>query len=718
MSHTVFGIRHHGPGSARSLERALAELEPDAVLIEGPPEADGLIELASREDMAPPVALLTYVPDEPGRAAFYPFARFSPEWRAMRHALDRGVPVRFMDLPAANKMAETHHDARHPVRMDPLAALAEVAGHGDPERWWEDVIESRRDGLDAFEAVTEAMEALREAYPADDPSEERREAYMRQSIRRAAKDGAENIAVVCGAWHAPALTQPGPAAPDQRTLKGMPKVKVATTWVPWTYGLLARESGYGAGVDSPAWYDQLFDEAEDPVAHWLARAAALLRGQGLDASAAQVVDAALLARALAGIRDRPLAGLDELLDATRAVLCLGSEVPLALVRAELVVGHRLGEVPEDTPMVPLQQDVARAQRRLRMKPEASVKELTLDLRREIDRERSRLLHRLNLLDVPWGARVAARGQGTFKEAFRLEWYPELELELIHAGRWGTTVAAAAEARVKARAAEEERVGALAQLADAVLLADLPDALDAVLAALADRAALDRDTADLMAAVPPLAGILRYGDVRGSDTSAVAQVLRGIVLRVSIGLPGAGTGADEEVGKALAEAVDGVNSALALLQDADLTRAWREALRRIAEGERLPGTLAGRATRLLHDAGVLDPAAPMSRALSPGEDPERGASWIEGFIGTSGLVLVHDPELLAVLDDWVARVPQDAFTNVLPLLRRAFSVLPANERRRLGERLKEPKGSGTSVSDALDVERARPALETVARLLGG
>ena len=110
-----------------------------------------------------------------------------------------------------------------------------------------------------------------------------------------------------------------------------------------------------------------------------------------------------LAGALAGIRDRPLAGLDELLDATRAVLCLGSDVPLALVRAELVVGHRLGEVPEDTPMVPLQQDVARLQRRLRLKAEASVKEVTLDLRREIDRERSRLLHRLNLLDVPWGS---------------------------------------------------------------------------------------------------------------------------------------------------------------------------------------------------------------------------------------------------------------------------------------------------------------------------
>jgi hypothetical protein len=107
---------------------------------------------------------------------------------------------------------------------------------------------------------------------------------------------------------------------------------------------------------------------------------------------------------------------------------------------------------------------------------------------------------------------------------------------------------------------------------------------------------------------------------------------------------------------------------------------------------------------------------MSRALSPGEDPERGASWIEGFIGTSGLVLVHDPELLAVLDGWMAGVAPDAFTNVLPLLRRAFSVLPAGERRRLGERLREPKGGQTPFK-FIDAERARPALETVARLLG-
>src|SRR5690348_13466053 len=102
MSVSVLGIRHHGPGSARSLRDELERLKPDIVLIEGPPEADALAGLAADPDLRPPVALLAHVPGEPARAAFWPFAEFSPEWQAIRHAVRTGVPVRFCDLPAAH----------------------------------------------------------------------------------------------------------------------------------------------------------------------------------------------------------------------------------------------------------------------------------------------------------------------------------------------------------------------------------------------------------------------------------------------------------------------------------------------------------------------------------------------------------------------------------------------------------------------------------------
>src|SRR4051794_8808770 len=99
-SRTILGIRHHGPGSARSVRAALERLDPDIVCIEGPPEAESVLLLAADPAMRPPVALLAYDTDQPERAAFWPFAAFSPEWQALRWALERDRPVRFIDAPA------------------------------------------------------------------------------------------------------------------------------------------------------------------------------------------------------------------------------------------------------------------------------------------------------------------------------------------------------------------------------------------------------------------------------------------------------------------------------------------------------------------------------------------------------------------------------------------------------------------------------------------
>ncbi|MEU8385469.1 DUF5682 family protein, partial [Streptosporangium sp. NPDC048865] len=525
MSVSVLGVRHHGPGSARSLRDELERLKPDVVLIEGPPEADELVALAGDPGLQPPVALLAHVPGEPSTAAFWPFAVFSPEWQAIRHAVAAGVPVRFCDLPAAHSLAlrpganvrpgpgrtgdgpegpregEAPQDAGPPgpdtevpgpreetagdkgdgdtggatsgdtggdaggepddaapeaVRADPIGALAHAAGYDDPERWWEDAVEHRGDT--PFHMIAQAMEAVREGHVAD-AYEARREAFMRRTIRRAVKDGFERIVVVCGAWHVPALAGTaregapwGAGLPtvkaDDALLKGLPKVKAEMTWVPWTYGRLAAWSGYGAGVTSPGWYHHLFASPDRPVERWLAGAAGVLREEDLPVSSAHVIEAVRLAESLAVLRGRPLAGLAEVTEAVRAVLCEGDDLPVELVQRRMVVGERLGQVPDDTPMVPLQRHLREEQRRVRLKPEALDREYDLDLRKPLDLERSKLLHRLRLLGVGWGTPRESRSKGTFRESWSLAWRPEFDIDLIEASAWGTTVPAAAAARVR------------------------------------------------------------------------------------------------------------------------------------------------------------------------------------------------------------------------------------------------------------------------------
>ncbi|KUN26317.1 hypothetical protein AQJ23_14170 [Streptomyces antibioticus] len=767
----LLGVRHHGPGSARAVRAALDAARPRVVLIEGPPEADALIPLAADADMRPPVALLAHAVDEPGRSAFWPLAEFSPEWVALRWALEWEVPARFIDLPATHSLAwgrdaggdgtdGTETADPVDVRIDPLAVLAETAGYDDPERWWEDVVEHRGGGtgdvFGPFLALEEAMGALRETYGHGGHDKDLvREAYMRLQMRSAQREFGAGVAVVCGAWHVPALRRKASVAADRALLKGLPKVKADMTWVPWTHRRLSRVSGYGAGIDSPGWYGHLFAAPDRPIERWMTKVAGLLREEDRLVSSAHVIEAVRLAETLAAMRGRPLAGLGETTDAVRAVMCEGSDVPLSLVRDRLVVGDVLGEVPQGAPAVPLQRDLDRAQRRLRLKPEALERELELDLRKEIDAGRSRLLHRLRLLGVAWGEPVASRGStGTFRETWRLRWEPELAVRVAEAGVWGTTVPAAATAKAEADAVGAPSLADVTALAERCLLAELPDALPVVMQVLADRAALDTDVGHLAQALPALVRSLRYGDVRGTDTHALTEVAEGLAERIFVGLPPACAALDADAAEEIRRHVDAVHGAVGLLGDATAAGAaagpatdgaergagplrgrWHSVLRVLCGRESVPGVIRGRAVRLLLDDGELGQekaARLMGLVLSPGTPPADAAAWIEGFVGGGaggGMLLVHDERLLGLVDAWLTGVPADAFTDVLPLLRRTFSAYEAGVRRTLGELVRRgpgekagggPAGSGAGLpgfATDLDAARADAVLPVVRLLLG-
>ncbi|WP_069171095.1 DUF5682 family protein [Streptomyces griseus] len=746
----LLGVRHHGPGSARAVLAALEAVRPSAVLVEGPPDGDALLALAADERMRPPVALLAHAVDDPGHAAFWPMAEFSPEWVAIRWALAHGTPVRFVDLPAAHSLALTERTEGAPQEqdrggIDPVGILAGTAGYDDPERWWEDVVEHRAadgtlaDPLAPFAALAEAMAALREAYgDGGHPRDAVREACMRLRLRAARKEFGEHIAVVCGAWHVPALAARTTVAADKALLKGLPKVKAELTWVPWTPRRLARRSGYGAGIESPGWYGHLFAAPDRTVERWMTKVAGLLRGEDRPVSSAHVIEAVRLAATLAALRDRPAPGLAEATDAVRAVMCDGSDVPLGLVRDRLVVGGMLGEVPDRAPAVPLQRDLARQQRTLRLRPEAQERELELDLRKDTDAARSTMLHRLRLLDIGWGEPAAGRGStGTFRESWRLRWEPELSVRVAEAGVWGSTVLSAATARTVSDAVSAASLSGITVLAERCLLAGLPEALPVVMRALADRAALDADVGHLADALPPLARSLRYGDVRATDTSDLAKVAVGLAERICVGLPRACAGLDADSAGRMLPRVEGVHTAVGLLAGAvpadGLRERWAGVLGTLSARDTVAGVIRGRATRLLLDEGRLageGAARLMGLALSPGTPPADAAAWIEGFLGgaaAGGMLLVHDERLLALLDAWLTGVPAVMFTDVLPLLRRTFSAYEPGTRRTLGELVRRGRGpdraadrvevSAPGFGAGLDEERAAAVIPVLQLLLG-
>lgn len=753
MSVHIFGVRHHGPGSARSLEAALTAMKPDCVLIEGPPDADGVIALAGSLEMKPPVALLVYASDDPARSVFYPFAAFSPEWVAMRFALERKVSVRFMDLPQAHQLLEKEPEpVLEPVpdaeekevspdalesppvddpALDPLGFLARVAGFSDGERYWEYLVESRGSAQAVFPGIVEAMRALRDesvrlsSFRGGDASpdavrEMQREAFMRQTIRAVLSEGFKRIAVVCGAWHAPLLKVEGAAVPnakdDAKTLEGLKKTKVTATWVPWSHGLLTRSSGYGAGVDSPGWYAHLFEhahlDARGVTVHWMTRVARLLRGKDLDASSASVIESVRLAEGLAAMRGLPLPGLQEVTESARALFCWDSDMPMQLIARELVVNEALGAVPPETPAVPLQRDFESLVKSFRFKLDAGVQDIDLDLREPSGLTKSQFLHRLALLGVKWGALMGNRGKGTFREAWQLKWEPAFSVRLIEVSRYGATVEAAAQSMAMEIAGGTPTLPQLSGLLDATLLAALPAATDAILKRLEALSASSSDVTHLCGALPPLVRVARYGNVRGTDAGVVGRVIRSLVARIVIGFPGACSSLNDDAANAMYQHLLSTHSAIQTLEDAEHRSAWLGMLRVLLHQHGLHGVIAGRAARLLLEAGELsndDTAQELGLAASRASSPDAVAAWVDGFLRDSGAILVHDDALFAVLDAWVAGLNADDFQAILPLLRRTFSTFEAPERRNIGEKARAGGGSVARAVSVGDVDAARGEL---------
>lgn len=751
MAHSpfhLFGVRHHGPGCARSLLRALEDLQPDCLLVEGPPDGEEMLPLMLNAALVPPVALLVYNPDDSREAAFYPFAEFSPEWNALRYALKRKIPARFIDLPASHQFALTRpaegdgnvvEDSAESspesaeeagLSSDPLDWLGRAAGYGDGESWWNHMVEERGDSLELFAAIREAMSTVRSEAPTRVQTtqarqrEVLREAHMRKCLRQAQKDGFQRIAVVCGAWHVSALAEMPPAKADNDLLKALPKVKVAATWVPWSYHNLSYASGYGAGVASPGWYEHLWHSgSEQRAVGWMARAARLFREDGLDCSSAHIIEAVRLADALAAMRERPQPGLDELSEALRTVVCMGDEAPMQLIRRQLIVGDRLGSTPEEAPAVPLQRDLAQQQKSLRLKAEAGQRLLDLDLRQPNDLARSHLLHRLTLLDIGWGVlnKTGRSAKGSFHELWTLQWDPELVISVINASRWGNSAREAANAKAVDRARTAKLLPELSALVNLVLLSDLQEAIGPVTLALEDRAAVSSDVQQLLAAIPPLANVARYGNVRQTDVSMVERVLDSLVPRAAIGLSGACATLDDDAAQTMRASIVATHQAIRLLSRDALQEEWQQALRRIACLGSCHGLVCGLAARLLFDEqvdGSEQTAQRMSQALSIGNDPGPAAAWLEGFLNQSGMVLLHDPQLWAMVDGWLGALSDEPFTRVLPLLRRAFAAFSVPERRQLGERARRPVSAATaSTLPDWDVARAERALPLLRLLLG-
>lgn len=726
----VFGIRHHGPGSALSLRAALTDYRPDCILIEGPPEADALIALIKDPAYRPPLALLISRADAPAEAVFYPFAAFSPEWVAMHYALHNEVAVRFCDWPAAASLmfrdaGVASRDEPSPAaafsddstgRIDPVARLAQAAGEPDPEVWWDGLIEQQSSSLEVFAAIAEAMTAVREGASDSGESDARnalREACMRQAVREAKKAGAARIAVVCGAFHVPEIQRRVSAkadAPMVALVRALAKsIKVDVAWVPWSQARLSLASAYGAGMPAPAWYGDIFAARARAHVRFLARAAACLRAADLEASSASVIEAVRLAETLAAMRGRPLPGLQEVREAALSVLARADQLRYALIEQALEIAECFGAVADDAPSLPLRRDFEARLKSLRLKRMAESKLMDLDLREANGLARSTFFHQCRLLGLVFAQPEGAQGRslGSFHEYWTLRFAPEDELKLMEASQLGASMPEAATQAVL-KDLPAQTLGTLGAKLARAIDAELPMAIPKLLVAISAGAA-SGDALMLLQALPPLMNLHRYGSVRGFVPERIAPIIEVMLNRLSVGLNLSARGIDSAAAGQLLSTLHALRPFIEVSQREDWQLAFAQTIASLDLAVVHP-MLRGFAARFGYDqSGDADAFSALAKlALSPVVPPAAASDWILGALKGPVVVLQHGA-LLTLIDHWLSTLVEEDFIALLPGLRRAFSEFDGNERRFIASVItRASSGDGHSVAASLALDPARVA----------
>ncbi|KRB97049.1 DUF5682 family protein [Duganella sp. Root198D2] len=758
----IIGVRHHSPACARLVAHKIRSLQPAHVLIEGPADFnDKLGQMALPHKL--PLAIYSFLSSEAGhRASWSPFAEHSPEWQALSVGSETGAQVRFIDLPAwddafadvLNRYADVGDEAEAERAATYEDALRRKMAVDSRDALWDTLFEQQ----DSLEQLEQSLSAHFEHLRANDAGSignQSRERMMARWIAWAMARKEGPVLVVCGGYHAPALQRawrsedgahpPGLPAPDNAA----GEVRFGSYLVPYTFKRLDSFTGYASGMPSPFFYQLAWEEGMQGVGPaLLQRVTQRLRNKKLAASTADLIAAHTRADALARLRGHApparcdwldaLAGslVKDALDAPlpwtyRGPLRFGTD-PILVEIMDVLAGDVAGKLAPGTPQPPL---VLAVEAELEARGIKLPCDMVLDLFAPADREKSRVLHRLLLLDIPGIDRRSGPGlamSGERREEWALRTPLEQRAALIEAAAYGATLEDAArmklEERMRAagRANGESRFAQLAEVLNKAAFAGLASMSDGILAELEMAVGGEPHFESFGTALPVLHSLLLHGqslDMAGAPilrTVIAAAFDRALWLLEAMGMVPAvdhrlhiqGFLALRQVAR---DALAG-DAALPLQIEPERALAvWR---RKLADQRSAPvsrgAALGGLVSLNAGGSAATGEATLQALALLGEIPPGLVGDALAGMLALARDELVHDAHFVAALDALVKSLDDLDFVLALPAMRNAFGWLPPQERGSLAEAVLAQHNAGHLPRRALTAHFAGADAEDLAK----
>lgn len=728
-----YPVRHHSPACAWHLQRVVQQYAPEAILIEGPTDSMHLLPYIADNASEPPFCIYYSYDDKEGKVsdeqekyrAYYPFLSYSPELVAIREAAKRGIPVQFIDLPYAlrliNKVeskASTqfcyNEDKEYEVNSY-TTMLAQRSGCRSFAEFWESRYELEATEMDTRSFVRNVFHLgyfMRLTTPQDSLTlmeDRQREIYMAAEIRKAIPLH-KRILVVTGAFHVAGLMS-ALAQEEKQTLVSPAKDSVASYLMPYTFKEADSKSGYSAGMPFPAFYQSVWEKMQknkpdvfgSTILEYIIKTAHYAR-KTQSISLPDEINALNMARSLATLRGKAATGVYELLDGVKSCFIKGDihatstfEIDFLL---RLLSGMGAGKIVANDCIPPVVKEFRALCSHHRLKTSTVERqEVTLDIiKNPAHYRKSCFLHQLQFLETGFATLqsgpdyVNQKNKNLVRESWICRYSTQVETRLTDLSVYGSTLSQVCASLIEKDFKDSMTAEELGKLLLSVQVMGVEGfylQYEQPIRQVVENEKNFVSLCRLLGSLHYLAHIqqLMDGEVNPFIPDIGRKVFKEAIALVPL-MKQANEDEEQEVCKQMCSLYHFSLEANAWTDKESFLIAVQEVLLDTFCNSRFYGLCLAIDYKEGH-TGQQDFCDQISAYLQSSiAQPEQAASFICGLFLVARDVLFLDSRIIRALDRVIAGADNEAFLNVLPNLRYAFTSFLPMEISRLGRTIAE------------------------------
>lgn len=728
-----FPVRHHSPACSYHLKRVIAEYQPDCILIEGPENANDLLHVLTDSESKAPFALYYSFSDKSGIVSdncedykcYYPFMDYSPELVALREGKRLNIQASFIDLPYREILAAStegqglrkdssgYNDDYLMARSKYIDEICCLAGCRNFDELWEKHFEQN-----GFTCSTQEFVQRMLVYcllsRMDTPIEKMeadcclaRESYMGFKISEAHKNY-NKILVVTGGFHTCALAK--------NTQKGEIKLhkigKGIENVYPMAYSMEAIDtlSGYASGMPAPAFYQMIWEYAENgesvenayknTVLNFLVKTGRKIRAKGDNISAFDETCAFDMAGGLADLRGKKSAGLFELKDSVLSCYVKGEYTisgsrPIQLLN-EFLTGEKVGKMCADAAIPPIVTDFETLCRKFGIKTGSSLtKEVVLNIFSSLKhRQTAQFFYMLNFLEIDFADKIrganlhTGRDKNLIRETWKYKWSTHVASELIDRSVHGGTIREACVNLTRSKLAKSTSAGECAELMVSAFEMGLADESNKMVRETEIKISNDGSFVSLADALNSLCGLINLRELyRAENTADLTPLIRKCSEKLVSMLPLMADIKDEDC-----ELCSRTCRQLYNLSSIGIMSEYRaeiiDAFKRLVSANPVNSSVQGTVYGLIYgsDTSIRNEISKVCKGYIMGTSSQlgNGAKFLRGLFSSARDLIFTDGSLVEMIDTLLASADDETFMNILPDLRMAFAYFSPNEIDRIAQ----------------------------------